>query len=432
MTFRSPFVRWQWKSRRPCHTDVCSIYLLNSGGTEYVLAATDGLNQAQVGIAKIPRDAGLVGQVGKRAEPINLDDAQSHPAFHYLEGSGEEAYNAFLGVPIIHQRRTLGVLVVQQVASRRFDESEEAFLVTLAAQLAITVAHAEAIGQTRFAGNQSKKRQDTCFVGVGGAPGIAIGTAVAVHHVVNFEAIPEREADNTTTELMLFDRALQAVRHDIQRIIDEFTNSLPTQEMALFEAYLHMLDDNALAGDIRQRIREGQWAQGALKQVIREHVRRFEAMEDAYLRERGTDVKDLGLRLLANLQDIRDKKSQFPVDTVLVGEEVTPAMLANIPAERLRAIVSIGGSRNSHMGDSGPSHGHSCGDGRGGLPGIRCGRRNPAGRRTLWRGVCQAVQAAHQIERRAHGAGAGIRCGTRRAQGSALHYQGWLAHAAVG
>ena len=331
------------------HTDACSIYLLDTGATHYTLAATEGLNQAQVGVARIPRDAGLVGLVGTRAEPINLDDASAHPAFHYLEGSGEEAYKSFLGVPIIHQRRTLGVLVVQQSALRRFDESEEAFLVTLAAQLAITVAHAEAIGQTGLVTDQPKTVEDARFVGVGGAPGIAIGRAVVVHPDVSFDAVPEKEAANTTTELMLLDKALVAVRNDIQKIIDEFTNSLPAQELALFDAYLHMLDDNALAGDIRERIREGQWAQGALKQVIREHVRRFEAMDDAYLRERGADVHDLGLRLLANLQDIRDKKSRFPVDTVLVGEEVTPAMLANIPAERLQAIVSIGGSRNSHM-----------------------------------------------------------------------------------
>ena len=134
-----------------------------------------------------------------------------------------------------------------------------------------------------------------------------------------------------------------------KNIIEQFSNSLPKQELALFDAYLHMLDENALAGDIRAEVQLGQWAQGALKKVIREHVSRFELMEDPYLRERGADVKDLGLRVLANLQDIRDKKTKFPKNTVLVGEEVTPAMLANLPTERLCAIVSNRGSSNSHV-----------------------------------------------------------------------------------
>ncbi|NKC00354.1 MAG: phosphoenolpyruvate--protein phosphotransferase [Pseudomonadales bacterium] len=328
--------------------DVCTIYLINPARTHFVLAATDGLNLEKVGSAEISLSDGLVGQVARRAEPLNLNDARSHPSFLYLADSGEEAVNSFLGVPIIHQGRTLGVLVVQQQDARRFDESEEAFLVTLAAQLATVVAHADAVGESAL-GVQGGELKDTCFTGAPGAPGIAIGTAVVVHPVANLEAVPEKEAENVTIELLLFDRALESVRSDIRNIILEFSESLPAQELALFEAYLHMLDENALAGDIRERIQHGQWSQGALKQVIREHVNRFEEMEDPYLRERGADVRDLGLRLLAYLQDIRDKKTHFPKDTVLVGDEVTPAVLANVPADRLRAIVSMRGSRNSHM-----------------------------------------------------------------------------------
>ncbi len=329
-------------------TDVCSIYLLNSEHTAYVLAATDGLNPDEVGHAELALEQGLVGLVGRRAEPINLENAREHPDYHFLPDTGEEAFHSFLGVPIIHQRRVLGVLVVQQTAQRKFDESEEAFLVTLAAQLATVVSHAEAVGDSALS-DDAHDQVDTCFMGVPGSPGIAFGTAVVVHPVANLEAVPEREVDNIVVELALLERALHAVREDIKNIIEEFSESLPKQELALFDAYLHMLDENALAGDIRREVQHGQWAQGALKKVIIEHVSRFELMEDPYLRERGADVRDLGLRLLAYLQDIREKKTVFPKNAVLVGEDVTPAMLANIPAERLCAIVSGQGSSNSHV-----------------------------------------------------------------------------------
>jgi phosphotransferase system enzyme I (PtsP) len=78
-------------------TDVCSIYLLDRVHNVYNLAATDGLNVDQVGSAAIPTDSGLVGLVGSRSEPINLQAASEHPRFHYLPDSGEEAFNAFLG-----------------------------------------------------------------------------------------------------------------------------------------------------------------------------------------------------------------------------------------------------------------------------------------------------------------------------------------------
>ncbi|MEM7078012.1 MAG: phosphoenolpyruvate--protein phosphotransferase [Pseudomonadota bacterium] len=335
--------------KRAMATDVCSIYLLNQTHTNFQLVATLGLNEDLVGHVGLSLDQGLVGLVGRRAEPINLEDASAHPDFFYLSDSGEEAYHSFLGVPIIHQRTVLGVLVVQQAAQRRFDEADEAFLVTLAAQLATVVAHAEAIGDSPLPRGSHGNKDDARFKGVAGSPGIAIGRAVVMHPVVNLDAVPEREAESPTVELILLDRALDSVRRDLGRISEEFANSLPEQELALFDAYLHMLDENALAGDIRARIQEGQWAQGALKQVIREHVARFDAMEDPYLRERGADVKDLGQRVLAYLQDIRDKKSQFPRNTVLVGDEVTPAMLANVPSEQLAGIVAINGSSTSHV-----------------------------------------------------------------------------------
>ncbi|MCZ6616748.1 MAG: phosphoenolpyruvate--protein phosphotransferase [Gammaproteobacteria bacterium] len=335
--------------------EVCSVYLLNSARDRYLFVANEGLNTDAVGTLSLGLREGLVGLVGERAEPINLDDATAHPRFHLIPEIGEEAFNSFLGVPVIHQRQVLGVLVVQQREIRRFDESEEAFLVTLSAQLATIIAHAQATGDIAKLTDEGtgvgtiEDREDVMFRGVAGAPGVSLGTAVVVHPAASLEAVPEKVAEDTTLELIVLERAVNAVRNDIQRISDQFAESLPAEELALFDVYLHMLDENALPGDIRKNIRAGQWAQGALKQVIREHVGRFEEMEDSYLRERGADVQDLGLRVLAYLQDIRAKKTHFPDNTILVGHEVTPGMLANIPADRLRGIVSVRGSGNSHV-----------------------------------------------------------------------------------
>ncbi|MGA1675510.1 MAG: phosphoenolpyruvate--protein phosphotransferase [Pseudomonadales bacterium] len=331
-------------------TEVCSVYLLSPERDRYQFVATEGLNLESVGKLSLKLGQGLVTLVAERAEPINLQDASFHPRFHYLPEIGEEPFNAFLGVPVIHHREVLGVLVVQQRDNRRFDESEEAFMVTLAAQLAGAIAHAQATGDIRrlFHG-ATQSASDRLFRGVPGAPGIAIGTAVVVQPPANLEGVPERETEDVTAELMVLDRAINAVRGDLRRISQQFERTLPAEELALFDAYLHMLDDNALAGDIRDRVRRGQWSQGALKQVIREHVRRFESMEDPYLRERGADVKDLGLRVLAYLQDIATRRVHFPADSILVGYEVTAAMLAIVPALRLKGIVSLRGSGNSHV-----------------------------------------------------------------------------------
>ena len=86
-------------------TEVCSIYLLDHNANRYFLMATEGLKKEAVGTATLHFSEGLVGQVGMREEPINLDDAPSHPKFRYLQETGEEPFHSFLGVPIIHHRK---------------------------------------------------------------------------------------------------------------------------------------------------------------------------------------------------------------------------------------------------------------------------------------------------------------------------------------
>ena len=95
-------------------TEVCSVYMAEPGGERLVFCATQGLNAEQVGVASLASGQGLVGLVAEREEPVNLENAESHPSFQFLPGIGEEPFHAFLGVPIIHQRDVLGVLVIQQ------------------------------------------------------------------------------------------------------------------------------------------------------------------------------------------------------------------------------------------------------------------------------------------------------------------------------
>jgi phosphotransferase system enzyme I (PtsP) len=324
---------------------VCSIYLVDQARDRLVFMATDGLRPEGVGRLSLSRDQGLVGLVAQRAEPVNLQDATLHPRFHYVPEIGEEPFHAFMGVPIIHHRDVLGVLVVQQVEQRRFDDDEEAFLITLSAQLAGVIAHARATGALRQLGAGGVV--DARFRGVPGAPGVAIGVAVLLSPFADLDAVPDYPCDDVAAELELFERAVAGVRTDITELRDKMV-SLPAQERALFDAYLHMLDAPAIPAEVVALIRAGQWAQGALRRVIQEHVYEFDRMEDDYLRERAADVRELGQRVLAYLQDVQQEERVYPERTVLVAREVTPGMIALVPAARLAGIVSLSGSGHSH------------------------------------------------------------------------------------
>ncbi len=330
-------------------TQACSVYLLDPLTDKYVLMATEGLNPAAVGKIRLALSEGVVGKVAARAEPLNLEDVANHPDYRFMAGSGEEEFHSFLGAPIIHQRKVLGVLVVQQKQYRRFDESEEAFLVTMSAQLAGVIAHAEVTGSLGVNHDGQRIKQDARFDGISGAPGVAVGVAVVIAPPADLDAVPDQQAEDVALELERFRTALAMVRHDIKVVARSLAQRLKKEDQALFDVYLRMLDDNAIAGEIELQIQQGQWAQGALRRVMHSHIRKFEMMDDAYLRERATDIHDLGRRVLAYLQEKgRNTPVQFPDNMVLVAEEVTPAMLGEAPIEKLVGVVSVMGSGNSH------------------------------------------------------------------------------------
>jgi len=329
-------------------TQVCSVYMRDGLTGRYVFRATEGLNHEQVGIASLAPGEGLVGLVAEREEPVNLENAENHPSFQFLPDLGEEHYHAFLGVPIIHQREVLGVLIVQQAERRRFDESDEAFLVTMSAQLAGVIAHAQVTGAVRvdLAGGEGGPAK---IFGVPGAPGIAIGTAVVVSPVADLYAVPSRPAQDRRDELRAFREALQSVRKDIEAVAANLGSELSPEDHALFDVYLGILDDSAIGVEVVRRIKAGQWAQGALSQVMIEHIRHFERMEHSYLKERAVDVKDLGTRVLAYLQAADKEERIFPDDTILVGEELTASSLGEIARDKLAGLISVKGSGNSHV-----------------------------------------------------------------------------------
>src|SRR5712691_5147599 len=122
--------------------EVCSVYVLRVDGT-LELYATEGLKKEAVHQTVLRSDEGLVGLVASEANPVNLSEAQKHPAFSYRPETGEEIYNAFLGVPVLRAGNTLGVLVVQNRARRTYYEEEEEALQTTAMVLAEMIASGE-------------------------------------------------------------------------------------------------------------------------------------------------------------------------------------------------------------------------------------------------------------------------------------------------
>ena len=328
--------------------DLCSVYLSDHVRRENVLTATDGLNLDCIGKVRLKFGQGITGLVGDKEEVVNLADAASHPNFYFLPQTGEDQYHAFLGVPIIHHRKLLGILILQRYAKQDFDENTVTFLITVAAQLAGAIAHAEASGGIRHL--RSAIQSSMPYKGQPGSSGIAVGNAFVLYPAADLDAIPDREVQDIDAELAVFRQALKLVRSDIKTMLDNLAGALPAEDLALFDAYMLMLESDTLIDGVEDRIRAGNWASGALRETIHEHIKVFDSMEDLYLRERSADVRDLGRRILVRLQTGGDKgPKRFPERTILVGEEISASMLAEVPQDCITGVISVSGSRSSHV-----------------------------------------------------------------------------------
>jgi phosphotransferase system enzyme I (PtsP) len=344
------------KVKEAINCDVVNVYLLDYKNDEYVLAASQGLDIDNNFAIRFPSDQGIVGQVGRREEPINTSNAHQNPSFIKHPLINELELHGYLGVPILQHRKLYGVLTAQHQFESLFDDEEEAFLITLAAQLGGLIAHAEATGELseltlpKSVTSLNDTSAEMTLNGMGCVSGISIGRAVVIYPHADIEAVPKQFCNDPDKEINAFLKALHDTKDYIQRLGRRIAISVGEQEQSLFDVYVNILGQDHLSNDVIEVIQTEQLtAEAALATVIRGYIHTFNDMSDVYLRERAADIKDIGQRILAELQSIQKEEQIYDEKTILVGEEISAADLAEVPEGFLVGIVSIKGSTNSHV-----------------------------------------------------------------------------------
>lgn len=329
--------------------EVGSLFIKDPSSNAMHMIANDGYELPPDQEIIVPAGKGIVGMVAQRYEPLNVRDIHLNPHFYDHPDTADERYKAFLGVPILHRRNVIGVLTAQR-SDFAFSEDEEGFLTSVAATLSVVIAKALENRDIQLSfKSRPNTRIERTIRGVAGSPGIVIGNVALLQPSVDLDAVRERTVDDIDEELHKLDIALASVRSEIDDINTAMSDRVGEEELALFEAYLHILDDDAIAGEVREEIRTNrQWAQGAVADVFTNHIRNLEAANSSYIAERGQDVRDLGERLLASLQETSRKPGTIPANAVVVAHDVTATMLGELDPGQLKGIVTIAGSVNSH------------------------------------------------------------------------------------
>ncbi|TNV20833.1 phosphoenolpyruvate--protein phosphotransferase [Buttiauxella sp. B2] len=322
-------------------TEVCSVYLADHDRRCFYLMATRGLKKPRGRTITLAFDEGIVGLVGRLAEPINLADAQKHPSFKYVPAVKEERFRAFLGVPIIQRRQLLGVLVVQQREHRQYDESEESFLVTLATQMA------GILSQSQLNALFGQYRQ-TRIRALPASPGVAIAEGWMDSTLPLMEQVSEASTLDTTLERERLTAALEEASNEFRRYSKRFAAGAQKETAAIFDLYSHLLTDARLRRELFEEVDKGSVAEWAVKKVIEKFAEQFASLTDGYLKERAGDLRTLGQRLLFHLDDNIQSPNTWPERFVLVADELSATTLAELPQNRLVGVVVRDGAANSH------------------------------------------------------------------------------------
>ena len=326
--------------------EVCSVYFRRAGDV-IELFATEGLAAEAVHRTRMTVGEGLVGSIAAQGTVINTADAQAHPSFVYFPETGEEVYRSFLGVPIIRSGSVVGVLTVQNRASRLYAEDEIEALQIIASILAEMFGAGGLVDTAQYADLTGVRAEMRRLDGSRLVEGVGVGRAWLHEPRVEIKRLL---ADDPQAEIERLEQALDELRTNLDELIagSDITGG---EHHEVLEAYRMFAHDRGWYRRIREAVETGLSAEAAVRGVQEETRVRLSHASDPYHRERLTDLDDVANRLLRHLvgsshsQDVRS----LPGDVILVARDLGAADLIEYDRRRVRGIVLEEGSKTAHV-----------------------------------------------------------------------------------
>ncbi|EAT08675.1 MULTISPECIES: phosphoenolpyruvate--protein phosphotransferase [Sphingomonadaceae] len=326
-------------------SEVCSIYLVREGVLE--LFATRGLKQEAVHVTRMAMGEGLVGLIATNVETLNLDEAAAHPDFSYRPETGEDRFHSFAGVPIVRRERSIGVLCVQHVEPRRYEEVEIEALQTVAMVLSELIANAE-LADDGPADARVAETGTTILQGLQLVMGMARGHAVFHQPRIHVE---HTVAEDTEAERARVISAFAKMREQIDRMTGAAEFGTEGEHQEVLETYKMFAYDEGWIRRINEAIDSGLTAEAAIERVQQRTRMRMRQIDDPLLQDRMHDLEDMANRLLRIVSGQLGTAAQLGLrqDAILIARNLGPAELLEYDRRRLKGVILEEGSLTAHV-----------------------------------------------------------------------------------
>ncbi len=187
--------------------------------------------------------------------------------------------------------------------------------------------------------------------GIPAAPGISIGKAFLFDtHEMGLAIKRPILEEEAPAEVRRFKEALSKTRHEITKIKDKISREIGAEHGEIFSAHLLVLEDAMLVDEVISRIKKERLAvEYIFQDVLKKYVKAFSKIDDEYLRERISDINDVGKRILKNLVGAKhDTLCELKQPAIIIAYDLSPSDTACMHKQSVIAFATDIGGRTSH------------------------------------------------------------------------------------
>ncbi|MEM9226959.1 MAG: phosphoenolpyruvate--protein phosphotransferase, partial [Verrucomicrobiota bacterium] len=194
------------------------------------------------------------------------------------------------------------------------------------------------------------KRKEVTLNGIAASPGVAHGLAFVIHQRDLEIPAYDLQSERIPEEIARFERTLMETRKDILRVRNEVAERLGEGEATIFDAHLLVLEDAALIDETIRMVEEKRHnVEHCYFEVSQRYIDAFDALDDEYIKERITDIRDVTRRVLERLLGQQAANLyELTAERIVASEDVSPSDAAQLENSKVLGVVTDAGSRTSH------------------------------------------------------------------------------------
>lgn len=194
------------------------------------------------------------------------------------------------------------------------------------------------------------KKKEVILKGIPASPGIAIGKAMLLdreQYVIPRRAIKEDQIQN---EIKRFKDSLIQTKNEILEIKRRISEEMGVEHGQIFSAHLLVIEDSMLIEEVIAKLKKDKLSiEYVFQDVLKRYIKVFSEMDDEYLKERISDINDVGKRVLRNLIGAKeDIFSNLKEKVIVVAYDLSPSDTAMMHKKNLIGFATDIGSRTSH------------------------------------------------------------------------------------